>query len=106
MTEQELAALTDEVTDLQNAVRDTTAKVAAIEAAREAEGRSFLKRFTVAGTALALALSLVTGLYALYDQSGCEAGGQAAGRAGRLARSGGWAEQAPGRLRLSRHAAD
>ncbi len=68
MSEQHFVALNDEITHLQNAVRETTAKVAAIEAAREAEGRSFLKRFTVAGTALALSLSLVTGLYALYDQ--------------------------------------
>lgn len=68
MAEAQLAALTDEVTHLQDALRDTTAKVAALEAARDADARSYLKRFTIAGTTLALLLSVVTGLYTVYDR--------------------------------------
>jgi len=63
-----LASLADEVSDLQAATRELAERQSRLEGEREGDQRSLVRRFSAGGTALALVISLVTGLYTIYDQ--------------------------------------
>ena len=61
-------ALTREVNELQVTVRELAKSHARLETEREKADRSLLARMTVVGTTLALAISLITGGFTVYDQ--------------------------------------
>ncbi|HMR34415.1 MAG TPA: hypothetical protein PKA13_08360 [Geminicoccaceae bacterium] len=65
---QPLDSLAQEVNELQVTVRELAASQARLEAERDKADRSLLSRMTVLGTTLALAISLITGGFTVYDQ--------------------------------------